>query len=194
MREFDTNVSKEMFGTEYKGGLLALLDGMTWHLTDVEKVFLYNKLILWPQEVRDEIYELLKFDKFHPKAQNQLQIPDFENINGKSFKNICENNAFKNYCSLSQKIPEIEKLLEVMKEVGAEGTLSRNNLNLDMTSYPKQSSNVTNKLLTVPMCWFGKEADLLLNTPEFTMDQAFAYWEYNKTLVDIALASSLDVS
>lgn len=195
MQEFDIELSKEFIASNYDGGLFSLLEGMTWQLGDFKKEFIYNKLALWPQKMRDEVYSLIGFDKFNPKPVNEFKVPDFENVNGKPFKHICEDSKFKHYCQLASKVPKLRKLLKVMKYGGSStGTFDASDINLDFMLFSKNSKGSSKRLATVPVCWFGNASGLFLNSPDLTYDQAYAYTGSNKTFIDLEISSTLNVS
>ena len=194
LKAFDLRLAKEMFGSQFEGGLLSLLEGMTWQFTEsLKKTFLYPRLTLWPQEMRDEVFSLLKYDKFYPEKQNTFKIPDFENIDGDNFKRICEKSGFLNYCKLVKQIPDIGDLFKVLKMAGTTGIFKSDEINLRFGKLTKSSQRSSSKHASVPMCWFGNKTGIYINTPEMTVLQSIAYYLYNKTSMDEVLVSTQQV-
>lgn len=193
LKAFDIFLSKEIFDSEYDGGLLSLMEGMTWQLTDVTKSFIYPVLVLWHQEMRDELFSLLQYDKFNPVSQNVLVIPDFENIDGNNFKAICEKGSFKNYCKLAKQVPPVRDLFKVLKFAGTAGTFKSEETSPKLEKLSNKINGSSSKLESIPMCWFGNKTGIYINTPELSEDQSLAYYLYDKKRIDEALFSALKV-
>jgi hypothetical protein len=66
---------------------------------------------------RKEVFKLLNYSYLYPdnEAFKSQVMPDFEDIEGKSYASLCnENNPkFEKYCKLEQAIPSLEKFFKV---------------------------------------------------------------------------------
>ena len=72
----------------------------------------FPRLYSWDQKARDELLELLKYDKsVQQRGLLNLELPDFQNL---SFLDLCDSKNFEHYCKLYANIPDLKTTMDFM--------------------------------------------------------------------------------
>ena len=129
---------------------------------------LFPRINTYPLGARQEIFNLFTYTKFLPGLfqYKTMTIPDFESIDGKPFKDICNGNPkFQNYCSLLSSSLDIGAIFKLMKYATHPGQYSNKSLAMNYGTFAKDASPDNHDVSFTPLCWFAQNVSVL-NSPE----------------------------
>lgn len=183
---WDKSVLKELFNTNISIGLYDYLDAMSLSTVDLE-VDDFVRLLTVPEEIQKEIDSLFNYRTYLPWTAQYLNFtaPDFENIDQKPFKTICDGNPlFVNYCQLEKQNFGLTEIFKLMKYATHPKQYTNNLMELNYKHYRPSLTKTPENVSFIPMCWFGSDSGLYLSGRDIPVGDAYFFLNLEMTKLE----------